>query len=86
MDMGMDMSEEEQMAHDEMLASLMDMSAEDAVNAYLDSMNMEMMDMTALPSGARADEDPACTAVREDVEQFLIAHIITHMSMMDGGM
>lgn len=75
------MSDEDMMAHDEMLNSMMGMSAADAVNAYMSSMNMETMDMMSeLPTGALADEDPACTAVRADVEQFLLAHILTSMS------
>lgn len=76
------MSEEDMAMHDEMLANMMSMSAEDAVNAYLSSMNMEMMDMSMLPTGEIAGEDPACTQVRADVEQFLLAHILTEMSMM----
>lgn len=81
MSMG-DMSEEEMMAHDEMLASMMAMSPADQVAAYMSSMNMETMDMMPLPPGNVAGEDPQCAAVRADVEAFLVAHILTEMSMM----
>lgn len=82
------MSEDDMMAHDEMLEGMMGMSAAEAVDAYMSSMNMEMMDMMELPAGDIAGEDPICAEVRADVQQFLVAHILTHMSMemMDDGM
>jgi hypothetical protein len=79
------MTPEEIAAHDEMLANLMAMESKDAIVAYLTSMNMEMSadaSMTVLTPGNVADEDPACAAARADVEKFLLAHIITSMSMM----
>ena len=82
-------SDEDMMAHDEMLNNYMAMSPADAVNEYLMGMNMEMMDTMELPSGALPNEDPTCTQVRADVEQFILAHILTSMSMSsmdEGGM
>lgn len=80
-DMGMD--EMDMAAHDQMLADMMAMDSVAAVAAYMGSMGMEMgADMTTLAPGAVAGEDPLCTQVRADVEQFILAHILTEMSMM----
>lgn len=83
-DPNMVMTEEEMMAHDEMLNNMMGMgSTADMVAAYMASMNMEMGDMmTTLQPGNVAGEDPVCAEVRADVEKFIIAHIVTEISMM----
>lgn len=80
----MGMTEEEMMAHDEMLASMMAMNPADAVKAYMESMGMAMDDsmMTALAPGNIPGENATCAEVRADVEAFIVAHVITEMSMM----
>lgn len=78
------MSADQQMAHDQMLADMMAMSPADQVAHYLQSMNMETMDMGMDHPGDVAGEAPECATVRADVERFLVAHIITHMSMQGG--
>lgn len=81
----MGMSEEEMMAYNEMLASMMAMSPADMVHAYEESMGMTMeegMMMTMLPPGNIPGENPTCAEVRADVEAFIIAHIITEANMM----
>ncbi len=69
-------------AHDEMLQNYMDMDAMTAVADFMQNMNMTMDEMTtALPAGDIPGEDPVCGQVRADVQQFLLAHILTEMSM-----
>lgn len=77
-----DMTEEEMMAHDEMLANMMAMDTAEMVAAYMSSMNMDMGEMTTLTPGNVAGEDPVCAEVRADVERFILAHILTEMAMM----
>jgi len=79
----MDMTEEEMVAHDEMLKNMMSMSTKDMISTYMTSMNMDMSgDMMELTPGNVDGEPAECAAVRADVEKFLVAHIITEMSMM----
>lgn len=67
---------------DKMMGDMMGMSNADVIKEYLKSMNMDSMDaMSQLPTGALASEDPACTALRSDVEHFLLVHTITDMMM-----
>jgi hypothetical protein len=84
-DMMMEMTPEEQAAHDEMLASFMGMDSQTAISTYMTSMMMEMTEenMTVLTAGNVANEDPACATARASVESFLLAHILTEMSMHD---
>ncbi len=71
-------------AHDQMLADMMAMDTAGMVAAYLGSMDMEMGDMmTTLTPGNVAGEDLVCATVRADVEKFILAHILTEMSMME---
>ncbi len=81
------MSEDEMKAHDAMLAEMMSMDAMSAIAAYMQSMNMAMDDMAEpLKPGHLPDEDPVCAQVRADVQQFILAHILTDMQMMGEGM
>ena len=75
-DASMDMT-----AHDEMLQKYMDMDSAAAVADFMQSMNMTMSDTTQLTPGDVAGEDPVCSQARADVEKFLLAHILTDMSM-----
>ena len=71
-------------AEDKMMGEMMAMSNADLIKEYLKSMKMEggaMDAMTALPTGALASEDPACTTLRSDVEHFLLLHTIGDMMM-----
>ena len=71
---------------DKMMGDMMAMSNGDIVKEYLKSMKMDdaaMGAMTALPTGALANEDPACTTLRTDVEHFLLVHTIGDMMMGD---
>jgi len=70
-------------AHDQMLADMMEMDSAGMVAAYMSEMNMEMGEMTNLTPGHVAGEDPICATVRADVENFILAHILTEMSMME---
>ena len=70
-------------AHDEMLQSFMDMDSTAAVAAFMQSMDMTLGDVTQLTSGDVPGEDPVCGQVRSDVEQFLLAHVLTDLSMSD---
>jgi hypothetical protein len=81
------MTEEEMAAHDQMLTDMMVMDTAGMVASYMTGMNMTMEEsMTTLTSGSVADEDPVCAEVRADVEKFILAHILTEMSMMEGPM
>lgn len=87
-------SEEDMMAMEAMNAMvepMMMMSVQELTDAYMQSMEMESMDLsmyTELPAGVVEGEDPGCTALREEVTRFLLAHIIaeSEMSMMEGEM
>lgn len=71
-------------AEDKMIGEMMGKSNADLIKEYLTSMKMEggaMDAMTALPTGALANEDPACTTLRSDVENFLLLHTIGGMMM-----
>lgn len=80
-------SEEDMMAMEEMNAMaepMMMMSLQEITDAYLASMDMDAMDLgmyTELPAGVVEGEDPGCTALREEVSQFLLAHIIAESEM-----
>ncbi|MBI1276528.1 MAG: hypothetical protein GC179_00225 [Anaerolineaceae bacterium] len=78
------------------MSEMMGMSNKDIIDQYLKGMMMDngsmaeatpdamgSMDamMTELPTGALANEDPACTALRTDVEHFLLVHTIADMKM-----
>jgi hypothetical protein len=81
------MMEEDMAAHDQMLADMMAMDTAGMVAAYMGSMNMTMEEgMTTLAPGNIEGEDPVCAEVRADVERFILAHILTEMSMMSGDM
>lgn len=72
------------MKEDKMMADMMGMSNKDIIDQYLKDMKMDggMMDaMSQLPTGALANEDPACTTLRTDVEHFLLVHTIGDMMM-----
>lgn len=86
------MSMQENMTEDEiasmesqemMMGEMMEKSNADLIKEYLASMNMDAMGetMTTLPTGALANEDPACTSLRADVEHFLLVHTIADMTM-----
>lgn len=90
--MAMMMSMQQNMTEDEMAAmeseemmmgEMMEKSNADLIKEYLASMNMDAMGetMTTLPTGALANEDPACTSLRADVEHFLLVHTIADMTM-----
>ncbi len=80
---------------DKMMGDMMGMSNKDIIDQYMKSIMMDsgsmaestpdamgsMDAMTQLPSGALANEDPACTALRTDVEHFLLVHTIGDMMM-----
>jgi hypothetical protein len=82
---------------DKMMGDMMGMSNKDIIDQYMKSMMMDsgtmaeatpdamasMDAMTQLPTGALANEDPACTALRTDVEHFLLVHTINDMMMGD---
>ncbi len=82
---------------DKAMGDMMGMSNKDIIDQYLTSMMMDsgsmaeatadamgsMDAMTMLPTGALANEDPACTALRTDVEHFLLIHTISDMTMGD---
>jgi len=75
-----DMMEGESMG-DDMMGM---MSAQDTISAFLTDMGMDAPDFamyTALPAGDVAGEDAACTALRADVQQFLLEHVIADMQM-----
>ena len=76
-----DMSGDEMMQGDEMMGM---MSAQDTISAFITSIGMEAPDFamyTDLPAGDVAGEDAACTALRADVQQFLLEHVIADMQM-----
>lgn len=89
-------SEEDMMAMEAMNAMvepMMMMSLQELTDAYLQGMDMDAMDLgmyTELPTGAVEGEDPGCTALREEVTHFLLAHIIAESEMnmmaMEGDM
>jgi len=82
---------------DKMMGDMMGMSNKDIIDQYMKSMMMDngsmaeatpdamgsMDAMAQLPTGALANEDPACTALRTDVEHFLLIHTISDMMMSD---
>ncbi len=76
-----DMSGDEMMEGDDM----MDMTpAQASISAFLTGIGMEAPDFamyTDLPAGDVAGEDAVCTALRADVQQFLLDHIIADMQM-----
>jgi hypothetical protein len=79
------MTEEQMAAHDQMLTEMMTMDTAGMVASYMSSMNMTMEEgTTTLTPGNVANEDPVCAEVRADVEKFILAHILTEMSMMSG--
>lgn len=84
-----DMSEEEMamMAdHEAHVMEMMSMSDEELLNMYMDSMNMSSDDsamMHMLMPGAVTGEDPACATLREDVQHFLLVHVVASMSQSD---
>ncbi len=77
------------------MGEMMPMSNKEIIDQYLKGMMMSdgsmaeatpdamgsMDAMTQLPTGALANEDPACTALRTDVEHFLLVHTIGDMTM-----
>lgn len=74
-------------SHDMMLAEMMAMDTAGMVAAYMSGMDMAMEgEMMPLTPGNVADEDPVCAEVRADVEAFILAHILTEMSMVDADM
>jgi hypothetical protein len=81
-----EMTEEEMMAMQEMesmLAPMMEMTSSEIIASYEMAMGMEMMgDITQLAPGDIAGENQLCTALRADVERFLIAHIVAEQEMM----
>jgi len=83
-----EMSEEDMMMHEEheaMVMEMMAMSPQEMMDMAMDGMGMESVDMsmmTQLTPGNVEGEDPACAALRADVEAFLVAHIVTEMAMM----
>ncbi len=80
---------------DKTMGEMMPMSNKEIIDQYLKGMMMSdgsmaeatpdamgsMDAMTQLPTGALANEDPACTALRTDVEHFLLVHTIGDMTM-----
>ena len=79
--------EAQMMATEEAQAnSMMSMSDEDLIKMWMESMNTQgdMSTMTMLTQGDVAGEDPACSALRKDVQHFLLVHIVA--SMMHSGM
>lgn len=68
---------------EEMMGEMMGKSNADLISEYLVGMNMDTMAdaMNPLPTGALADEDPACTTLRADVEHFLLVHTLADMTM-----
>lgn len=87
MDMQKNMTQEQMDSaakEQEMMGGMMGMSNADIIKEYMKSMKMDSMDaMSQLPTGALANEDPACTALRSDVEHFLLVHTIGDMMMGD---
>lgn len=83
------MTEEEMTMHEEhsaMVAEMMGMSTQEMMDMAMAGMGMESVDMstmTQLAPGNVEGEDPACAALRADVESFLVAHIATEMATMD---
>jgi len=71
-----------------MMSDMMGMSDQDVMNQWMQSMGMDSssgdnMSMTMLAPGDVAGEDPACTALRADVQHFLLVHVIGDMMMKD---
>jgi hypothetical protein len=76
-----------------------EMTSDDAMNARVEEMRMmgsaEMLadyaemtgmaneSMTVLEPGVVSGENELCTTLRADVEQFILAHILADMEMMD---
>jgi len=61
-------------------SEMMAPTEEAMMEAPTEAMMMEG-DMTTLTAGVVADEDPACTALRTDVEAFLYKHFSDAMAM-----
>jgi hypothetical protein len=76
------MEEGDMAAHDEMLGMYMGMDSAGMMASYAEGMGMEMGDMVVLTPGNVEGEDATCATVRASVEQFLLAHFLTEMSMM----
>ncbi len=76
------------MATEESQASeMMSMSDGALMQMWMKSMNMPEDDMpmnSVLTAGDVAGEDPACSALRQDVQHFLLVHIVA--DMMHSGM
>lgn len=83
-----EMTEEEMTMQEErnaMVMEMMGMSTQEMMDMAMAGMGMESVDtsmLTQLPPGNVEGEDPACTALRADVESFLVAQIATEMAMM----
>ncbi|MCC6614941.1 MAG: hypothetical protein IT320_15785 [Anaerolineae bacterium] len=76
-----DMSGDEMMEGDDMMGM---MSAQDTISAYFTDTGMDAPDFSMysdLPAGDVAGEDAACTALRADVQAFLLEHVIADMQM-----
>ena len=85
-------SEMQMMATEEaQTMDLMAMSDVDLMKMWVKETNMtgDVSAMTMLTEGAVAGEDPACSALRTDVQHFLLVHIVAdmmHADMMGSGM
>ena len=70
---------------------LMGMSDVDLMKMWVEHTNMtgDVSAMTMLTEGDVAGEDPACSALRKDVQHFLLVHIVSdmmHADTMSSGM
>lgn len=71
----------EMMMEDEMMEEEdMDMEGEEEM---MEGEDMMMEGMTMLVPGVVADEDPACTALREELDAFFYDEMIYALTMMD---
>ncbi len=101
MQQNMTQEEMDSMQSEEMMMSdMMGKTNKEIIDEYLGSMMMDdgsmaeatpdamgsMDAMSALPTGELASEDPACTALRTDVEHFLLVHTIGDMMISDESM
>ncbi|MBL8132717.1 MAG: hypothetical protein JNL42_12730 [Anaerolineae bacterium] len=89
MEMMEGMTEEQMAEHaamEEMVAPMMVMDVNGILAAYAEMMMMEGSSSTVLQPGVVAGEPEFCTALRADVERFLLAHLVAEAEMMMGDM
>jgi hypothetical protein len=81
-----EMSEEEMTSDDAMNARVEEMrmmGSAEMLADYAEMTGMANESMTVLEPGVVSGENELCTTLRADVEQFILAHILADMEMMD---